>query len=202
MRLISALVISCIFSSSVFSNDDSSLDAQLRSAAILKADETLLLNSYVYFYADKKGYSLLSSGKSRVKAQIIFSENGLQIIRFKKKSKRFETLYSLPYAQLASVDIAGNSPLVRLVTERKEDKGFDSFELMDTRNAFTPSSSKTVEAKKLISAGIQGLDVKTVASAPSLSSVKMMQQKNQIEELEVRVQRLEERLDSLATHLK
>lgn len=202
MRLISALVISCIFSSSVFSNDDSSLDAQLRSAAILKADETLLLNSYVYFYADKKGYSLLSSGKSRVKAQIIFSENGLQVIRFKKKSKRFETLYSLPYAQLASVDIAGNSPLVRLVTERKEDKGFDSFELMDTRNAFTPSSSKTVEAKKLISAGIQGLDVKTVASAPSLSSVKMMQQKNQIEELEVRVQRLEERLDSLATHLK
>jgi len=202
MRLISALVISCIFSSSVFSNDDSSLDAQLRSAAILKADETLLLNSYVYFYADKKGYSLLSSGKSRVKAQIIFSENGLQIIRFKKKSKRFETLYSLPYAQLASVDIAGNSPLVRLVTERKEDKGFDSFELMDTRNAFTPSSSKTVEAKKLISAGIQGLDVKTVASAPSLSSVKMMQQKNQIEELEVRIQRLEERLDSLATHLK
>ena len=202
MRLIIALVISCIFSSSVFSNDDSSLDAQLRSAAILKADETLLLNSYVYFYADKKGYSLLSSGKSRVKAQIIFSENGLQIIRFKKKSKRFETLYSLPYAQLASVDIAGNSPLVRLVTERKEDKGFDSFELMDTRNAFTPSSSKTVEAKKLISAGIQGLDVKTVASAPSLSSVKMMQQKNQIEELEVRVQLLEERLDSLATHLK
>ena len=202
MRLISALVISCIFSSSVFSNDDSSLDAQLRSAAILKADETLLLNSYVYFYADKKGYSLLSSGKSRVKAQIIFSENGLQVIRFKKKSKRFETLYSLPYAQLASVDIAGNSPLVRLVTERKEDKGFDSFELMDTRNAFTPSSSKTVEAKKLISAGIQGLDVKTVASAPSLSSVKMMQQKNQIEELEVRIQRLEERLDSLATHLK
>ena len=202
MRLIIALVISCIFSSSVFSNDDSSLDVQLRSAAILKADETLLLNSYVYFYADKKGYSLLSSGKSRVKAQIIFSENGLQVIRFKKKSKRFETLYSLPYAQLASVDIAGNSPLVRLVTERKEDKGFDSFELMDTRNAFTPSSSKTVEAKKLISAGIQGLDVKTVASAPSLSSVKMMQQKNQIEELEVRVQLLEERLDSLATHLK
>ena len=202
MRLIIALVISCIFSSSVFSNDDSSLDVQLRSAAILKADETLLLNSYVYFYADKKGYSLLSSGKSRVKAQIIFSENGLQVIRFKKKSKRFETLYSLAYAQLASVDIAGNSPLVRLVTERKEDKGFDSFELMDTRNAFTPSSSKTVEAKKLISAGIQGLDVKTVASAPSLSSVKMMQQKNQIEELEVRIQRLEERLDSLATHLK
>ena len=202
MRLIIALVISCIFSSSVFSNDDSSLDAQLRSAAILKADETLLLNSYVYFYADKKGYSLLSSGKSRVKAQIIFSENGLQVIRFKKKSKRFETLYSLAYAQLASVDIAGNSPLVRLVTERKGDKGFDSFELMDTRNAFTPSSSKTVEAKKLISAGIQGLDVKTVASAPSLSSVKMMQQKNQIEELEVRIQRLEERLDSLATHLK
>jgi len=202
MRLIIALVISCIFSSSVFSNDNSSLDAQLRSAAILKADETLLLNSYVYFYADKKGYSLLSSGKSRVKAQIIFSENGLQVIRFKKKSKRFETLYSLAYAQLASVDIAGNSPLVRLVTERKGDKGFDSFELMDTRNAFTPSSSKTVEAKKLISAGIQGLDVKTVASAPSLSSVKMMQQKNQIEELEVRIQRLEERLDSLATHLK
>ena len=202
MRLIIALVISCIFSSSVFSNDDSSLDVQLRSAAILKADETLLLNSYVYFYADKKGYSLLSSGKSRVKAQIIFSENGLQVIRFKKKSKRFETLYSLAYAQLASVDIAGNSPLVRLVTERKGDKGFDSFELMDTRNAFTPSSSKTGEAKKLISAGIQGLDVKTVASAPSLSSVKMMQQKNQIEELEVRIQRLEERLDSLATHLK
>ncbi len=202
MRLIIALVISCIFSSSVFSKDDSSLDAQLRSAAILKADETLLLNSYVYFYAGKKGYSLLSSGKSRVKAQIIFSENGLQVIRFKKKSKRFETLYSLPYAQLVSVDIAGNSPLVRLVTERKGDKGFDSFELMDTRNAFTPSSSKTVEAKKLISAGIQGLDVKTVASAPSLSSVKMMQQKQQIEKLEVRVQRLEERLDSLATHLK
>ena len=202
MRLITALIIGCLFSSSVFSKDDSSLDAQLRSDAILKIDETLLLNSYVYFYAGKKGYSLLSAGKPRVKAQIIFSESGLQVIRFKKKSKRFETIYSLPYAQLASVEIAGNSPLVRLVTERKGDKGFDSFELMDTRNAFTPSSSKTVEAKKLISAGIQGLDVKTVASAPSLSSVKMAQQKKQIEELEARVQRLEERLDSLATHLE
>ena len=202
MRLIITLIISCLFSSSVFSKDDSSLDAQLRSDAILQVDETLLLNSYVYFYANKKGYSMLSPGKARVKAEIIFSENGLKVIQFKKKSKRFELLYSLQYAQLASVDIAGNSPLVRLVTERKGEKRFDSFELMDTRNAFTPSASKTIEAKKLISAGIQGLDVKTVASAPSLSSVQMSQQKMRIEELEARVQALEERLDNLATDLK
>jgi|TARA_B110000977_G_scaffold72155_1_gene97733 hypothetical protein len=202
MRLIATLIISCFFSTPVFSNDDSTLDAQLRSAAILQVDETLLLNSHVYFYAGKKGYSLLSSGKPRVKAQIVFTENGFHVVSFKKKSKRFQVLYSLQYAQLASVDIAGNSPLVRLVTERKNEDHFDSFELMDTRNAFTPSSTKTIEAKKLISAGIQGLDVKTVATAPSLSSVQMTQQKNRIEVLEQRVQQLEQRLDELATHLK
>ena len=202
MRSIFALIFGCLIFTPAFAIDNSSLATQLHSDGILEADETVLFTSYIYFYDGKKGFSLLTPGKPRVKAQIVLSEKSLRVVRFVKGSKRFELIHGVQYTQLASVQVAGNSPLVRLVTEHTKKDHFDSFDLMDTRNSFSPSSAKTFEAKKLIAAGIQGIDLTTVASGSSLSSVQMIQQKTRIEELEARVQRLEERLDSLAEDLK
>ena len=62
---------------------------------------------------------------------------------------------------------------------------------MDSRNAFTLNSHKTKEACSLVKAGIEGLDVKQVASVKDLSSVEVALQKQRMQELEERIQRLE-----------
>ena len=62
---------------------------------------------------------------------------------------------------------------------------------MDSRNALTPNVNKTKEAKKIVSAGIQGLDVTEVATAKNLSAAEVAMQQKKMQDLEERIQRLE-----------
>ena len=175
----------------VYANDEAEFLDRVHASGVLSDQESVLLHSNVYFYPNKKGHGILSAGKKREKGHIIFTENGYSVISWKRREKAFEVLHSENYSELESTDISGNSPMVRLVTETKQTGNYNSFELMDTRNALTPNVNKTKEARKIVAAGIQGLDVAEVATAPSLSAAEAVMQKERMQDLEDRIKRLE-----------
>jgi len=164
---------------------------KVRASGVVNNNESILLSSNVYFYPNKKGHGLFSGGKAREKGHIVFTENGFTVISWSRKQKAYEVLHSENYSELASTDISGNSPMVRLVTQTKSSGKFNSYELMDSRNALTPNVNKTKEARKIVSAGIEGLDVKQVATVKDLSVAEVAVQKQRMQELEERIQRLE-----------
>ncbi len=175
----------------VLADGDEEFYGKVRDSGVISDSESILLSSNVYFYPNKKGHGLLSGGKGREKGHIVFTENGFSVISWSRRNKAYEVLHSEYYSELASTDVSGNSPMVRLVTETKASGKYNSFELMDSRNALTPNANKTKEARKLVNAGIQGLDVKEVATVKDLSSVEVAMQKQKMEALEERIQRLE-----------
>ncbi len=161
-------------------------------AELVNDSESILLSSNVYFYPNKKGHGILAGGGSdREKGHIVFTENALSVISWSRRNKTYEVIHRESYSELASTDVSGNSPMVRLVTQTQQSGKYNSYELMDSRNALTPNSHKTKEARSLVKAGIEGLDVKQVATVKDVSSVEVAMQKQRMQELEERVQRLE-----------
>ncbi|MDW3095795.1 MAG: hypothetical protein R8G33_09005 [Gammaproteobacteria bacterium] len=175
----------------VQANENEEFYGKVRASGVVNDDESILLSSNVYYYPNKKGHGLFSGGKGREKGHIVFTENGFSVISWSRRDKTYEVLHSENYSELASTDVSGNSPMVRLVTESKTTGKYNSFELMDSRNALTPNVNKTKEARKLVTAGIQGLDVKEIATVKDLSSVEVAMQKQKMDALEERIQRLE-----------
>lgn len=176
----------------LFANDDVSFADKIRANGIVSERESILLSSNVYFYPNKKGYGLFSGGKKRSKGHIVFTENGYTVVVWNRRDKQYEVLHQETYSDLASVDISGNSPMLRLVTETASTGKYNSFEIMDGRNAISPNVIKTEEAHKLVTAGIKGLDVKGAASAPDMPTVEIADQKRRMKELEERIARLEQ----------
>ena len=180
------------FSNFALANDDPEFAERVRANGIVSESESILLSSNVYFYPDKKGFGLLSGGNERSKGYIVFTENGLAVVSWSRKRKAYEVLHQEAYTELASAEIKGNSPFLRLVTESKASGIFNSYEIIDGRNAITPSAIKTNEAHKLINAGIKGYDVKSAATSSDLSTVEIANQKRRMQELEERIARLEQ----------
>lgn len=192
-RILLFVVCTVLLSSSVlFANDDPEFATRVRANGIVGDTESILLSSNVYFYPNKKGFGLLSGGNKRTKAYILFTENGLAVVDWSRKQKAYEVLYQEAYSELESADVTGNSPFLRLVTESKATGKFNSYEIIDGRNAITPSVIKTKEAQKLIVAGIKGYDVKEAASSTDLSTAEIADQKRRMSELEERIARLEQ----------
>ena len=171
--------------------EDAEFFEKVRVSGVINDDESILLSSNVYFYPNKKGHGLFSGGKGREKGHIVFTENGFSVISWSRKQKAYEVIHSENYSELLSTDITGNAPMVRLVTQTKSSGKFNSYELMDSRNALTPNVNKTKEARKIVTAGIDGLDVKQVATVKDLSVAEVTMQKQRMQELEERIQRLE-----------
>jgi len=164
----------------------------VRMSGVIDEQESIVLSSNVYFYPNKKGHGLFSGGGTkREKGHIVFTENGLSVISWSRKLKAYEVLHSENYIELQSTDVSGNSPMVRLVTQTKSSGKFNSYELMDSRNALTPNVNKTKEARKIINAGMEGLDVKQIASVKDMSNAEVAMQKQKMQALEERIQRLE-----------
>ncbi len=179
------------FVSTVNAEHDEEFFEKVRSSGVISDNESVLLSSNVYYYPNKKGHGLFSGGKGREKGHIIFTEAGFSVISWSRRQKMFEVLHSENYSDLASTDVAGNSPMVRLVTQTKASGKYNSYELMDSRNALTPNVNKTKEARKIVSAGIEGLDVKQVATVKGVAVTEVAMQKQRMQELEERIQRLE-----------
>ena len=192
-RIILLFVAFIITASSIaLANDDPDFSERIRASGIVNETESILLSSNVYFYPNKKGFGLLSGGNERTKAYIVFTENGFAVVDWSRKRKAYEVVHQEDYAEIESANVSGNSPFLRLVTESKASGKFNSFEIIDGKNAITPSVIKTKEAHKLISAGIKGYDVKEVASASDLSTAEIADQKRRMQELEERIARLEQ----------
>jgi hypothetical protein len=185
------LVMGCCLFSYAQADDDAEFFEKVRASGVVTDSESILLSSNVYYYPNKKGHGILAGGNDREKGHIVFTENALSVISWSRRNKAYEVLHSERYSDLASTDISGNSPMVRLITQTKSSGKYNSYELMDSRNAFTPNSHKTKEARSLVKAGIEGLDVKQVATVKDLSSVEVALQKQRMQELEERIQRLE-----------
>lgn len=159
---------------------------------VIGDDETIVLSSNVYFYPNKKGHGLFSGGgNKKEKGHILFTDSGYYVISWSRRNKAYEVLHSESYSELSSADVTGNSPMVRLVTETKLSGNFNSYEIMDSRNALAPNVPKTKEARKLINAGIEGLDVKQIASAKDVTVAQAAVQQERMLELEERIKRLE-----------
>ena len=173
-------------------SDDPAFSERVRASGIVSETESILLSSNVYFYPNKKGFGLLSGGNKRAKGYIVFTEIGFSVVTWSRKEKAYVILYQETYKELASTSVAGNSPFLRLVTESKVSGKFNSFEILDSKNAITPNVVKTNEAQKLVMAGIKGYDVKSVASASDLSTLEIANQKQRMQELEERIARLEQ----------
>ena len=192
MKKILVLVITlCFISLSTHAEEAADFIEKVRTSGVVNNEQSILLHSNVYFYPNKKGHGLLSGGSGREKGHIVFTENGLAVISWDRRAKAYEVLHSENYSELVASEVTGNSPMVRLVTESKLSGKFNSYELMDSRNAITPNVNKTKEARKLIAAGIQGLDVSEAASAKSLSSAEVAIQQKKMQDLEERINRLE-----------
>lgn len=174
-----------------YANDDPAFSERVRANGIVSETESILLSSNVYFYPNKKGFGLLSGGNKRAKGYIVFTENGFSVATWSRKEKAYVILHQEAYTELASTSVAGNSPFLRLVTESKATGKFNSYEILDGKNAVTPNVVKTKEAQKLVVAGIKGFDVKNAASASDLSTVEIANQKQRMQELEERIARLE-----------
>lgn len=187
-----AIILFSVFTSQGFANDDEKFADRVRASGVVTDAESILLSSNVFFYPNKKGHSLLSGNKKkRTKAHIVFTENGFAVVSWSRRKDVYEIVYAKKYADLASTNISGGSPFIRLVTETKESGRFDSFEIMDSKNALAPNTEKTREAHKLVSAGIAGKDVKSAASVKDLSVLEVAEQKQRMQELEERIARLE-----------
>ena len=184
-------IIFLVASVSVNAEHDQAFYDKVRASGVIDDNESVLLSSNVYFYPNKKGHGLFSGGKGREKGHIVFTEAGFSVISWSRRQKAFEVLHSENYSELESTDVSGNSPMVRLVTQTKATGKYNSYELMDTRNSFTPNVNKTKQARKIVSAGIQGLDTREVATARDLSVAEASMQKQRMQELEARIQRLE-----------
>lgn len=181
----------CLINSASAEHDEEFFD-KVRASGVISDQESIMLSSNVYFYPNKKGHGLFSGGgNKREKGHIVFTENGLSVISWSRKLKAYEVLHSENYSELGSTDVSGNSPMVRLVTQTKSSGNYNSFELMDSRNALTPNVNKTKQARKIVKAGIEGLDVKQIASVESLSGAEVAMQQQKMQALEERIQRLE-----------
>ena len=188
------LALTMFINSLAIADDPEELSDRLRASGVVGDNETILIASNVYFYPNKKGFGMFSGGKGKEKGHIVFTDKGFSVVSWSRSDERFDVLYEAAYTELESSEISGNSPMVRLVTKEKGAKKHNSFEIMDTRNAFAPNPQKTKEADKIIEAGMQGLDVTKVAgtSAAGLSATQMQAQQQRMLELEERIQRLEE----------
>lgn len=168
------------------------LEQGVRSSGLVNESQPIVLSSNVYFYPDKKGFSMFSSGRDRVKAYLIFTDSALMVVDRSRKNERYETSYTLSFDDIDAVEVDGNAPFIRLVTRQKSSGRYDSFELMDGRNALSPNVQKTRDAEKIVQAGMQGLDVTQVMTAAGSGSVELIKQQQQMQELEARIQRLEQ----------
>jgi hypothetical protein len=184
------LLVFCCFFTYAQANDAEFFE-KVRASGVVNENESILLSSNVYFYPNKKGHGILAGGNDREKGHIVFTENALSVISWSRRNKAYQVIHRESYAELVSTDVSGNAPMVRLVTQTKESGKYNSFELMDSKNAFTPNAHKTKQARSLVKAGIEGLDVKEVATVKDLSSVEVSMQKQRMQELEERIQRLE-----------
>lgn len=171
---------------------DEDFEGTLKDSGLLSADDTVLLSSNTYFYEDKKGFSVLSGGKERVKAYIVLTQDALYVIDWSRRKKAYVTVHHEPYKDLSSVEIAGGSFAVRLVTKQRGSDKFNSYEIVDGRNALGTNPEKTREAKTIIAAGIQGYDVEAVAAANNPGPKDILEQERTLQTLEERIQRLEE----------
>lgn len=185
------LLACCCFFTYAHADDDEGFFEKVRASGVVSDNESILLSSNVYFYPNKNGHGILAGGNDREKGHIVFTENALSVISWSRREKAYEVLHRENYSELSSTDVSGNAPMVRLVTQTKASGGYNSYELMDSRNAFTPNAHKTKEARSLVTAGIQGLDVKDVATVKDVSSVEVAMQKQRMQDLEERIQRLE-----------
>lgn len=176
---------------SVHAEHDEEFFAKVRASGVIDDNETVVLSSNVYFYPDKKGHGFFSGGKSREKGHIIFTENGIYVLSWNRREKAYEVVHQEVYTELDSTEVTGTSPMVRLVTEAKSSEKYNSYELMDSRNALTPNVNKTKRANKIVSAGIKGFDVKQQAVVEGTSVAEAMEQKQRIQSLEERIHRLE-----------
>ena len=191
------MTIACCISMVVYASDEEFLE-KVYASGVLGEQESVLLHSNVYFYPNKKGHGILSGGNKRQKGHIVFTENGYSVLSWSRRTKTYEVLHSEIYSELESSEISGNAPMIRLVTEAKNSGKYNSFELMDSRNALTPNVNKTNEARKIIAAGIQGLDVREVATAKNLSAAEAALQQKKLQDLEDRIQRLESSEQSMS----
>ncbi|MEM8844059.1 MAG: hypothetical protein AAGB35_03360 [Pseudomonadota bacterium] len=193
MKQLVAFLLVAITSLSLVANadDKKEISEKLRNSGIVGDDQTILITSNVYFYPGKKGYGFFSGGKDREKGHIVFTDEGFAVVSWKRSKDIFEPVYETKYVDLDSSEVTGNSPMVRLVTKDKDAEKYNSFEIMDSRNAFTPNPSKTKEANEIVNAGIEGLDVIEVASAESIAVAQSQQQQKRLEQLEARLERLE-----------
>ena len=190
--VISILILTMSLFAFTFADNSQEINDKLRASGVVGENQTILITSNVYFYPNKKGYSIISGGKDREKGHIVFTDTGLAVVSWSRRNETYEVLYQVNYKDLESSDILGNSPMVRLVTKEQNAKKYNSFEIMDSRNAFAPNAEKTKEANDIVNAGIEGLDVTEVASAESLSAVQVKQQEERMQELEERIKRLEQ----------
>ncbi|MEM7304566.1 MAG: hypothetical protein AAF372_03445 [Pseudomonadota bacterium] len=186
------LMLSASFCSLAIADRDDDLNQKLRANGVVADDQTILVSGNVYFYPNKKGFGLLSGGKDREKGFIVFTDQGFSVVSWSRSKETYNTLYEVDYSELESSEVMGNSPMVRLVTKEKAEKKHNSFEIMDSRNAFAPNPEKTKDANKIIEAGIEGLDTTKVVGAASLTTVQAQQQQERMQELEERIKRLEE----------
>ena len=131
--------------------DDSDFEARLRASQVVSDTETVLIVSNVHYYPGKKGVGLLSGGKKKVKARMVFTENRYSVVSWKKRDKKYEILYSQDYSDLVDTNIVGVSPFIRIVAENKAGK-FNSFELTDSKNALAPNTQKTRDTHKILTA--------------------------------------------------
>ena len=189
--VIATLIIIISLFALVIADSSQEVNDKLRASGVVSEDQTILITSNVYFYPNRKGYSIVSGGKDREKGHIVFTDEGFTVVSWSRRKKNYEVLYQVNYANLAFSEIMGNSPMVRLVTKEQDAKKYNSFELMDSRNAFAPNPEKTKEANNIVNAGIEGLDVTGVAGTESLSAAQVQQQQKRMQELEERIERLE-----------
>ena len=188
------LILSVFINSLAIADDQEELNQTLWAIGVVGDDETILIASNVYFYPNKKGYGVFSGGKDKEKGHIVFTDKRFSVVSLSRSNDRFDVLYEVYYTELESSEIAGNSPMVRLVTKEKGAKKHNSFEIMDSRNALAPNPQKTKDADKIIEAGIEGLDIAEVIGpdAAGISTTQMQAQQDRMLELEERIQRLEE----------
>lgn len=192
-RFASIMLALCIFAiAPVNAEHDQEFFDKVRMSGVVNDNESIILSSNVYFYPNKNGHGIFSGGgNKREKGHIIFTENGFSVISWSRRNKEYEVLHEEAYSDLAGTGVSGNSPMVRLVTQTQASENYNSYELMDSRNALTPNVSKTKEARNIVNAGIQGLDVKQVANVTNLSVAEVAMQKQKMQALEERIQRLE-----------
>ena len=136
---------------------------RVRATGILQDQETILLGSNVYFYPRKKGLGLLGGSKKRIKGQIVLTEQALTVLEWQRMAKVYEVIHHEKYSDMESVEITGGALLTRLVTQNKSAGTYNSFEIMDSRNAVTANPDKMRKAREIIQQGIDGVEINPVS---------------------------------------